>query len=249
MEKLSAKLYAADKAADDLRSGITRPRRGRKPADGTIINASSIAFLFRHAFNDDPPDYLVESTLRELEGTPIRADGLAAVLDDKEFLERLGNDYREANRLGIDADPVQLFRWAVDAAINGREFAVRDAKRTGRADWRETDLIYRREALSGLPADEDELDSYIHEALDDGDPHYDIEHWAQALNASTTCMCGTKIIDEDAFADAFIKRNRLRGNKAERARERIIDLITNSGVETSNGSSLCSYCSYTMSKD
>jgi ppGpp synthetase/RelA/SpoT-type nucleotidyltranferase len=247
MEKLSEKLYAADKAADKLRSRITKPRRGSKPADGTIINESAIAFLFRDAFGNDPPDYLVQSTLRELEGTPIRSDGLAAVLDDKDFLERLGKEYREANRLDFDADPVLLFRWAVDAAINGRDFALREAKRDGREAWRETDSIYRREALSDLP-DVDDLPDYEHNALDDGDMDYDLTHWAEALDASQSCMCGTKIIDEYAFADAYIKRKRLRGNKAERARAAIISMIVDSGVETGS-SGMCSYCSHMMDKD
>jgi len=249
MEKLSDKFYEADKAADKLRSRITKPRRGSKPAAGTIINESAIAFLFRHAFGEDPPDYLVQSTLRELEGTPIRTDGLAAVLDDTNFLARLETEYREANRIEIDADPVQLFRWAVEAAINGSEAALREAKRSGRADWQETDAIYRREALSDLPKDVDELGHYMHDALDDGDPSYDLGQWADALDAGSSCVCGTKLIDEDAFADAFIKRNRLKGKNAERARDKIISLIANSGVETSDGSGLCSHCSYMMSKD
>lgn len=247
MEKLSDKFYQADKAADKLRSRITKPRRGSKPADGTIINESAIAFLFRHAFDEDPPEYLVQSTLRELEGTPIRTDGLAAVLDDTNFLTRLETEYREANRLEIDADPVQLFRWAVDAAINGRDFALREAKRSGRSAWQETDSIYRREALSDLP-DADDLPDYEHNALDDGDMDYDLTHWAEALDASHSCACGTKIIDEYAFADAYIKRKRLRGNKAERAREAIISMVVNSGVETGS-SGLCSYCAHMMEKD
>jgi hypothetical protein len=250
IEKLSEKLYAADKAADSLRSRITKPRRGHKPADGTIINESAIAFLFRHAFGDDPPDYLVQSTLRELEGTLIRADGLAAVLDDRDFLSRLAIEYREANRLEIDADPVLLFRWAVDAAIKGRESALRESKRAGRADWQETDAIYRREALSSMPQSVEGLERYIHNALDDGDPRYDIIEWSQALGASSACsLCGTTLIDEQGFADAFIKRLKIKGSKAERVRDRIIDLASLCGIESGGSSGLCSYCAYQMEKD
>ncbi|MBZ5525569.1 MAG: RelA/SpoT domain-containing protein, partial [Acidobacteriia bacterium] len=250
MEKLSDKLYVADKAADKLRSRITKPRRGSKPADGTIINESAIAFLFRHAFGEDPPDYLVQSTLREMEGTPIRTDGLAAVLDDKNFLSRLETDYRETSQMDIAADPVQLFRWAVDAAIRGRDFALREARRDGHADWREIDSVYRREVLSEVPGDIDSFERHIHDALDDGDLTFDLTHWAQALGASSSCaLCGTALVDGQALADAMVKRLKMKGSKAERTRGRITRLVTNSGVESGDSSGLCSGCAYRMEKD
>lgn len=250
MEKLSDKFYEADKAADKLRVRITKPRRGSKPAAGTIINESAIGFLFRHAFGEDPPDYLVQSTLRELEGTPMRTDGLAAVLDDTNFLTRLETEYREANRLEIDADPVQLFRWAVDAAIYGRDFALREAKRSGRSAWQETDSIYRREVLSEVPKDVDELERHIHNALDDGDLTFDFTQWAQGLDAASSCArCGTTLVDEYALANAMVKRLKIKGSKAERIRDRITSLIGDSGVESADSAGLCSYCAYQMEKD
>jgi hypothetical protein len=71
--------------------------------------------------------------------------------------------------------------------------------------------------------------------------------WAGGLGALDKCVCGTPLVDENAFADALIKRDRLRGTKAEHAREKMVSAILRSGVET--GSGLCSGCSYFMHKD
>ena len=247
MEQLSNRLYAADRIADRIRTRVARPLRGRKPVTGAPISAETIAFLYEEVFSAKPPDYLVRSTLEELANAPIRTDGLAAILDDRSFLDRLASSYREANRLDFAADPVLLFRWAVHAAVHGREAAIRAAKSSGRAEWRDTDRIYRREALSGLPTDADGFVSAIRRAEDDGDPCFDIEMWAGALGALDKCSCGAKLVDESALADTLIKRYRLRGTKGERAREKIIAAVVRSGVET--GSGLCSYCSYVMNKD
>ena len=247
MERLSRRLYAADLIADGIRTRVARPLRGRKPSAGASLSAETIAFLYEHAFGSPPPDYLVRSTIEELADTPIRTDGLAAILDDGTFLDRLASSYREANRLDFDADPVLLFRWAVHAAVHGREAAIRAAKSSGRAEWRYTDRIYRSEALSSLPPDADGFVRAVRQAEDDGDSGSDIEMWAGALGGLNKCACGTTLVDDDAFADAMIKHYRLRGAKAERVRERIISAVMRSGVETGTG--LCSYCSYVMSKD
>lgn len=249
MKQLSDRLHKADKLADGIRSRLARPHRGRKPAAGAPITAPAVAFLYRHAFGADPPDYLVQSTLEELAATPIRTDGLASLLDDKDFFGKLADSYREANRLDFDADPAQVFRWAVHAAVHGREAAIREARAAGRDEWRYVDQIYRSEALSNLPDNADEFVRFITRESDDGDPYSDLLTWAQALGAVQECMCGTKLVDEDSLADSLVRRYRLRGARAERSRERIIAAVINSGVETSVGSGLCSYCSHVLSKD
>jgi hypothetical protein len=90
---------------------------------------------------------------------------------------------------------------------------------------------------------------FVRQEEDDGDPGFDIETWAGALGALDKCVCGTKLVDDEALADSLIKRYRLRGEKAERARQKIVDAVVNSGVEISDGLGLCSYCSYAMNKD
>jgi ppGpp synthetase/RelA/SpoT-type nucleotidyltranferase len=81
MARLSDRLSKADKVADGISVRIARPRRGRKGAAGNPLTAASLAFLYRHTFGADPPDYLIQSTLDgDLAGTPVRADGLAALL-------------------------------------------------------------------------------------------------------------------------------------------------------------------------
>jgi ppGpp synthetase/RelA/SpoT-type nucleotidyltranferase len=240
MERLSERLHDADRMADGIRTRVAKPRRGRQPATGAPISAASIAFLYRHAFGSDPPEYLVQSTLNDFPDTPIRTDALAALLDDKEFLQRLKDSYREANRVEFDADDTLIFRWAVRAATHGRVAGVRAAKAEGRAEWQYIDRIYRSEALSSLPDDADDFVRFIKDG-DDGDPGFDIETWADALGASSKCMCGEKLVDEGALADALIKRYRLKGEQGERARERITRAVSNSGVELEDGSGLCSY--------
>jgi hypothetical protein len=143
MERLSKRLYEADTVADRIRTRVARPLRGRKPAARDPISAEAIAFLYEHTFGAKPPDYLVRSTLEELADAPIRTDGLATILDDRDFLDRLASAYREANRLDFDADPVLLFRWAIYAVLHGSETAIRAAKSSGRAEWKYTDRIYR----------------------------------------------------------------------------------------------------------
>jgi hypothetical protein len=190
---------------------------------------------------------LFEPTIEELANTPIRTDGLATILDDGSFIDRLASSYREANRLDFDADPVLLFRWAVHALLRGREAAIRAEKSSGRAEWKYTDRIYRSEALSSLPSSADDFVRAIRQAEDDGDPGYDIETWASALHALNKCACGTNLVDEDALADALIKRYRLRGARAERARENIM-----AAVRRERGGDrlrVVRYCSYMMSKD
>ena len=66
MERLSKRLYEADRIADRVRTRVARPFRGCKPAAGAPISAEAIAFLYEHTFGEEPPDYLFEAPLKKL---------------------------------------------------------------------------------------------------------------------------------------------------------------------------------------
>ena len=95
MERLSQLLHVADQLANDIREEIARPREGEPPVEGAPLTGPSIAFLYERAFGEPAPGYLVQSTLREFSGTPVRADGLDAVLKDQKFLEKLSARYED----------------------------------------------------------------------------------------------------------------------------------------------------------
>jgi len=101
--------------------------------------------------------------------------------------------------------------------------------------------------LAGLPATIDDL---MKELESPGD-ETDIEGWAEALTATHACaICGTKIVDTLAFADAALKHY----NAAEKDGElghRIEVAIWSSSTETGGegDESLCAYHDARMSKD
>jgi ppGpp synthetase/RelA/SpoT-type nucleotidyltranferase len=75
MLNLSKLLARADEMADRIRVDLVRPRRGRRPPAGQQLSASSLAFVFKRKFGQDPPDYVIQSVLREVEGSQIAPTG------------------------------------------------------------------------------------------------------------------------------------------------------------------------------
>src|SRR5262249_31449605 len=111
---------------------------------------------------------------------------------------------------------------------------------------REIDAIYRREVLSSLPGNIDELIAQ----LEDPGAAPDVEGWAEALEATGSCkICGTTLLRPDAFADAVVQH--YEPSNPDNARERIHPAIHQSGVERGswNDSSLCSYHGNQAGKD
>lgn len=149
MQNLSRLLARADNVADGIRRELVRPRKGKKPTSGQPLTRSAIAFIYRRAFGEDPPEYLVESTLRDFAEIPIRADGLEAALLNEEFTDQLRSAYAKFAKW--EPDPSQIFRWVVHSLAKGRASALRAARNDGREEWLEIETIARSEELSDLP--------------------------------------------------------------------------------------------------
>lgn len=249
MAKLSRLLAGADAEADLIRTELSRPRRGRKPPAGSPLTASSVAFLYRRAFGIDAEEYFVQSILREFGSFQIRSDGLEAVLLDTEYMSRLKAEYESHTRW--ETNPVQHFRWAVWSMVYGPEAGLKQARRDGEQDWQEIDTVARSEMMASLPDTVDDLLDELRFPAKDGDPQYDIEHWASALGAVRTCGCGETIVDAEVFAENAVSHYKIRGKHADEVRDEVEAEITNSGVETGGwmNSSRCSYCDHILSKD
>lgn len=135
--RLSGILSRADRIAEEICRDVVRPRRGRKPSAGALLNRSVVAFLYHRAFGEYAPDYLVESIRREFGNASLRADGLDQTLQDKELFGKLQDTYAAHTKWG--PGPEQMFRWAVIASINGFAAASREDAREGKVDWKDVD--------------------------------------------------------------------------------------------------------------
>jgi hypothetical protein len=250
MHRLSSQLAKADATADSIRNQFARPRKGRKPTNEQTLSGSALAFIYRQTYKAGPPEYLIQWILREYQRTGARADGLDAALQDGEFQQRLRDAYRTHTRW--DADNEQLFRWSVHSVAHGKESAIRMARRDGREEWKEIDRIARNEIMSGYPEHADSLISRLGNPMKDEDVEWDIEQLASAFGGLRSCArCGTSIIDPEEFADAVVSHYKLRGKRADSARDEIIDAVRSSAVEVGGwgNPSLCNYCDHVMNKD
>ena len=246
MKSLSILLARADKAADEVRRELSRPRRGRKPAKGQPLNAASIAFIYKRAFGKRPPEYLVQSTVRDFAGTPIRADGLEQALLDNKFIGRLCKAYQEHVQWKVDTD--NIFRWVVHSIIHGTKSAIREAKRDGLQAWQEIEAVARREQMADLPKTCEEFFEGVEWHDKHSDPASDIHRWAIALGTSENCeSCGTEIVNAYGFAEALIEHWGLKDEKADEIQSAIESAVENSGAQC--GSFMCSYCEYRLHKD
>jgi len=249
MLALSKLLSRADEMADKIRVDLAKPLRGRRPKAGQPLSTQSLAFLFKQRFNQDPPEYLIQSVLREIEVSPIRADGLAAILQNEAFNTQLKTAYSEAS--GWEADPVQIFRWAVLSFLIGKDAVVRLAAREGRIERREMAEIATREVMGDFSS-ASELAGSIENAHKDEDPESDIETWASVLGVSHACaFCGTTIIDPEEFAEAVVKHFKLRGRRADEMRDRLTDAVQSTAIEIGSweNSDICNHCAYTLADD
>jgi ppGpp synthetase/RelA/SpoT-type nucleotidyltranferase len=247
MKSLSKLLARADATADKMRNDIARPRRGRRPIAGQPLKGATIAFLFREHFGDNPPDYLVQAVIRDTEGLDLRSDGIHAALGDQSFIRRLQTAYEEAS--GWEAEPTQIFEWAVQSLPFGKDAAVRRASVDGRSARKDIEAIARREVL---PDTIDQILRLAEYPQKDEDPASKLEVWASVLGASHNCAaCGTSIVDPEEFAAAAVKHYKIRGRRATVLREQLAEAAQSRVPEIGwwGSPSLCSNCSYGFSKD
>lgn len=244
MERLSERLYRADKQADEIRKQIAKPRRGKAPTNGARLNKGSIAFLFERTFGRLPPAYIVDTTAQRVGTKKIRADAVDLVLSDKAFLKQLKAEY--AKHCRFDPPDEDVFRWSVDSVLAGRPSALREAARKGKEAWEEIDNVYRREILSELPDSVEELISDLENGsmLSETCAHY--------LGGTADCsVCGETIFHSDSLAEALLDHYKVPISKWDDLQERLDAAIFGSGVETGgfDSVSLCSYHEYQASKD
>jgi ppGpp synthetase/RelA/SpoT-type nucleotidyltranferase len=246
--RLSEILWRADRVAEQIRREVVKPRKGRRPAPGAMLNRSSIAFLYRRAFGQDAPDYLAPLILREFGNAPVRADGLDQLLQSGDVIDKLQSAYSQETRWG--PGPEQLFRWCVLAVTKGVGAASREAAREGKGDWKEIDRQYKSEISSSVPNDLEQMRARLLSAEHDGDAEWDAYEWGTYFDAARTCeFCGTRLVDVDSLVERFLKHFRVKGRGIEGARAKIQGMLQRSGVEDAGGSSLCSACRYMMEKD
>lgn len=251
MRNLATLLSRADRVADSIRNRLSRPRRGRRIRAGGPLTAPALGYLYEQAFGEPPSEYLVQSLLSEVSGASIRADGLEALLSDREFLERLREAKAEAQ--GDATYPAELMHWCLHAMTHDTASAIALARRHGRDVARSEAAWARGELLSGLPDGIDGFLSDLEDGEKDGDIDSDIQTWASAVGALERCgFCATPIVDAETFAQEIVRHYRIRGDRAERLAQRIQAFVENCGVETGGpfgSSTTCSYCDYKLGKD
>jgi ppGpp synthetase/RelA/SpoT-type nucleotidyltranferase len=246
LERLSEQLAGADGKADIIRNEMAKPRSGRKPAKGAKLNPQSVAFLYRRAFNEDPPAYLVDLALNEFSDAEFRTDALDQVLSDQHLVGRLKAAYQ--SYMPYPPSSEELFTWVVRSLAQTPTAALRQARLAGKQAWEEVDQIYRREALRELPDTIDELLT----SLESTDGEASIESLADAMRATSKCsICGATITNAESLAEAVVDHYDLKDPEATEVSERIEAAVRDSGVEVGDWDdpSLCAYHGHQVSKD
>jgi ppGpp synthetase/RelA/SpoT-type nucleotidyltranferase len=262
MTRLADMLKVADDIANDIRQEISKPPAEAKtqPVDAskitaatppeqiTLAFATAIQLLYRQAFKQDAGGYLVEVAAQEIGNDLKRLETLQTLLGDRRLLKRFRANYQ--NRAGWEPDDAQLFRWAAHAAATGIPETIKLVRKEAEQDFAEVDTIARREILSDLPGDWQELVDEMEHPSKDGDIAADIQRWASAFNTVDDCgICSAAIVDCEALAEAIAEHYGIEGDEADEARERIDRAIFNSGVELGGGGGLCSYHAEVMRRD
>ena len=240
-------LAAADRIASDIRARVTvesippeqRPNLNRFSREG-------LAFLFKETFGRSPPDYVIRRALNLCSELDIESlERLPAVLGREEFRRKVADAYQAIMPASIGAEGT--FLAALHALARGEARAISKVRHDARREWREIDQFARREMLAELPATVDELV----EQLESSGGETDIEGWANALEATHACaICGTKIVDPYAFAEAALRYYDTNDEDGE-LQNRIEAAIRRSSTETGgwgNGS-LCAYHNELAAKD
>lgn len=106
--------------------------------------------------------------------------------------------------------------------------------------------------MYAYPKDAESLLSRLANPMKDDDVESDIEELASALGGLGSCgRCGTKIVDPEELAEAVVSNYKLKGKRADKIRNEIIEAVRSTAVEVGawHDSGVCSYCDYVFSKD
>jgi len=241
---LAELLAAADKIASDIRARVTeesippeqRPNLRRVSPEG-------LAFLFKETFGRSPPGYVIRRALNLSSELGVKSlEGLREILGREAFRRTIADAYRAIMRTSIGAEDILLA--ALYALARGDARAISKVRRDARREWREIDQIARREMLSDMPSTIAELVEQLESSGSD-------VGWADALDATRACaICGTKIVDPSAFAEAALRHYDAADEDGE-LQNRIQMAIRDSSAETGGwgDGSLCAYHNEQASKD
>ena len=246
-QRLASLLAVADEIAQDIREQASQPLAGVQPSDNEL-SPEALAFMYKRAFTEAPPDYLVRAVLRRCMAIGcFRFDLIDRVLHDQALHKLVSDAYETGTRWPLSDE--DWFMLAPDVAMLDTQQAEALAEQTGQEHWDEIDSTYRSEVLAELPETLEELIEEISSAMS-GESHweriaYDV---ADVFGALNECLfCGTRVIDVDTFVESALEHYDANEDFDGEIRAALWD----SGLETGgfNNSSLCSYHDDVMSKD
>jgi hypothetical protein len=242
--RLSQLVDVADQIAQDIRAQVSEKREPSKHR-GRLVNEDTLRVLFKKAFGELPPDYLVrlvKDKCDELGITHIKP--LEEALFSEKNKKQVKKTYEKntgwniPNELIFEASPLIV--------AYGIKIAADAVSKHGKQEWFEIDQIYRREIASELPDTFEEFLEYLEpHTKDDLDDFPDrIYRLAEIFGAIRECsLCGAPIVDEEIFAEEAQEHYGV-----EDLEGKIESAILNSGADIGEGD-LCSYHAYTIHKD
>lgn len=237
--RLSQLLNVADQIAQDLRDQVSEKKEPSKRT-GRLVNEDTLRILFKKAFRELPPDYLVrlvKDKCDELSITHIKPleEALLSVKNKKQ-LEKVyekSTEWNIPNELIFEVSPLIV--------AYGLKIATDAVSKRGKQEWFEIDQIYRGEIASELPDTFEEFLEYLEPHIkDDYEDFPDrIYRLAEVFNAVKECsLCGAPIVDEEIFAE-----NAQEHYGVQNLEGKIKSVILNSGVNVDVGG-LCPYHAY-----
>ena len=246
-QRLASLLRVADEMATDLREEARRPvPAARDTVLGGSPTGDSFALIFERAFGNPAPDYVARSAeiLADENGLR-RLDGLDAVLQSEEFRSDVSDAFEDS--AGWRPSDETLFEIGIIAAAKDVAEAKRIAVARGAAERLEIESIWRREVLSELPPTFDELVEMAAGDPQSGDLSLSRELFEAAGALHECALCGTDIIDDEAFVEAALEHYGL----DEDPDGRLTDVLLQAGYETGfwDNPSFCGYHGYQLSRD
>ena len=237
--RLSQLLGVADQIAQDIREQVSEKREPSKRT-GRLVNEDTLRILFKKAFRELPPDYLVrlvKDKCDELSITHIKQleEALLSGKNKKQLQKAYatGTGWNIPNELIFEASPL--------IAAYGIKIAMDVVYKLGKQEWSEIDQIYKREIMSELPDTFEEFLDYLEpHTKDDLEDFPDrIYRVAEVFNAMKECsLCGAPIVDEEIFAE-----NAQEHYGVEDLEGKFESAILNSAADVGKGG-LCSYHAY-----
>ena len=237
---LAEVLAASEKIAAAIRRRVQQELVApENQPDLTNVTEDGLAYIFRDVFGRSPPDYVVRKAMNLCEDLGIESlAGLPAILGQADFRNNVADAYLSI--VGMRPQVEEAFQASLVALVRGKRRALDGVRRRARRDWREIEEIARREELAGFPATADEM----LEGLESSGSWIDVQGMAEALGAAHDCdICGTTIVEPDAFAEAAAQHYGLIGDEADRFQERVQTAIRNSDTEIGgfDEGRLCAY--------